>query len=572
MEKVNGLVIAPYEGLKETFLSVAPDYASQINLDIYVGNLDEGLEIVKTIKNRYDIVISRGGTATLIRKSTDMFVMDIRISGYDFMRAFKMVENIHGKKALVGYENIIKGAHSVDVFMNTGVDLFTVTSNRQLSDLYKELQKQNYELIIGDTVACQEAEKNGISNLLLISGEESVKEAIESAIIVAQRIKRDNDRLYFLEMIHSRKSWTSVVFNSKKEVVMCYSKNDELSLPYDLLKEHLTSENHDLYLENDDGFYDLNYRALDDGYFLVQYRKVWNQNQRIRGVYVMNTSEKNTLKENWADRFFYSEKILALIDKASKSSRSVLLVGDTGAGKMEIAEFIHRSSSNKRYPFFSVDCSVVEYDDLSSFLDTIDGKKGTLCFSSLECLEDNEQRYLLKAIPQLNRNGLRIIGVANTRVNDYLANKQFDARLHRLFAELSFFVPNIETNDKNYINVINRLILKANENQGRQVTGIDNDAIKELISFDWIYNYDQLTSAVNQLVMMAKDTRIRLEDVKTLLQPLSTKEKYSISLDGTLEEIERRIIEVVIRQEGGNVTKAAERLQIGRSTIWRKMK
>ena len=159
MEKVNGLVIAPYEGHKETFLSVAPDYASQINLDIYVGNLDEGLEIVKTIKNRYDIVISRGGTATLIRKSTDMFVMDIRISGYDFMRAFKMVENIHGKKALVGYENIIKGAHSVDVFMNTGVDLFTVTSNRQLSDLYKELQKQNYELIIGDTVACQEAEK-----------------------------------------------------------------------------------------------------------------------------------------------------------------------------------------------------------------------------------------------------------------------------------------------------------------------------------------------------------------------------------------------------------------------------
>ena len=137
-------------------------------------------------------------------------------------------------------------------------------------------------------------------------------------------------------MIHNRKSWTSVVFNSKKEVVMCYSKDDELSLPYDLLKEHLTSENHDLYLENDDGFYDLNYRALEDGYFLVQYRKVWNQNQRIRGVYVMNTSEKNTLKENWADRFFYSEKILALIDKASKSSRSVLLVGDTGAGKWRL--------------------------------------------------------------------------------------------------------------------------------------------------------------------------------------------------------------------------------------------
>jgi DNA-binding NtrC family response regulator len=572
MEKVNVLVIAPYEGLKETFLSVAPDYADLINLDIYVGNLAEGLEIVKTIKNRYDIVISRGGTATLIRKSTDMFVMDITISGYDFMRAFKMVENIQGKKALVGYENIIKGAHSVDVFMNTGVDLFTITSNDHLTDLYKELQKQNYELIIGDTVACQEAEKKGINNLMLISGEESVKAAIENAIIIAQRLKRDNDRLYFLELIHNRKSWTSVVFNSKKEVVMFYSKDDKLTLSAEMLREHLTLENHDLYLETEDGFYDLNYRSLDDGYFLVQFRKVWNQNQRIRGVYVMNASEKSTLKENWADRFFYSEKILMLIDKASKSSRSVLLVGDTGAGKMEIAESIHYSSSNKKYAFFSVDCSVVSYNDLSSFLDMINGKKGTLCFSSLECLDDMSQRYLLKVIPQLNRNGLRIVGVANTKINDFLINKQFDARLHRIFAELSFFVPNIETNDKNYTNIINRLILKANENQGRQITGIDNDAIKELISFDWIYNYDQLTVAINQLVMMTNDTRIRLEDVKTLLKPLSIKEKHSISLDGTLDDIEKKIIETVIRQEGGNVTKAAERLGISRSTIWRKTK
>lgn len=572
MEKVRGLVIAPYDGLKETFLSVASSYEDRIHLDTYVGNLEDGLEIVKTIHDRYDLVISRGGTATLIRDNTDMIVVDIGISGYDYMRIFKMAENIQGKKAMVGYANIIKGAYSVNIFMKADVDLFTISSTENLVSLLKDLQKKDYKLVIGDTVACNKAQELQMNNLLLISGEESVKQSIEDSLQLLNRLKKYATRLDILEMIHNSKSWHTVVFDSSFNVLQFYSYENDPPISFDVIRDNITDQDSDLYIEAEGGLYNLIYKHLENGYVYCQFRKVWSQNERIRGIDVISFNNDSNPRDFSVSSYLHGPKILEMVDKIAKSSLTALFIGDTGAGKNELAQVVHRFSAHARYPFYLIDCSVVEIKEMENFISLVKEKKGTLCFSSLECMDDEEQRYLLKVLPLFNRNDIRIIGVANSKINDYLANKQFDARLFRFFAGFTVHVPNLHADQKELEPLIKKMILKANQAQGRQVTGIDDAAVKELSAFRWTYNFDQIAEVVNQLVLIARDTNIHLDEVKTVLASLSFNDVENISLEGTLDDIEKRVIETIIRREGGNVSRAAERLGIGRSTIWRKVK
>ena len=91
MKRVKILAIAPYKGMAET-LSVLTKGREDIDVTIRTGNLQEGLNIAQslTVYNNYDVIISRGGTAELIRKELDMLVIDAPLSVYDILRSIKM--------------------------------------------------------------------------------------------------------------------------------------------------------------------------------------------------------------------------------------------------------------------------------------------------------------------------------------------------------------------------------------------------------------------------------------------------------------------------------------------------
>ena len=76
------LGIAPYDGMRTAMEQAAQAYPN-VELEVYTGDLEEGQAIVQRMApNSYDCIISRGGTATLIRQVTDLPVVDIHISVY----------------------------------------------------------------------------------------------------------------------------------------------------------------------------------------------------------------------------------------------------------------------------------------------------------------------------------------------------------------------------------------------------------------------------------------------------------------------------------------------------------
>lgn len=83
------LGIAPYDGMRTAMEQAAQAYPN-VEMDIYTGDLEDGQAIVQQMPpNSYDCIISRGGTAALIRQVTDLPVVDIHISVYDVLRTMK---------------------------------------------------------------------------------------------------------------------------------------------------------------------------------------------------------------------------------------------------------------------------------------------------------------------------------------------------------------------------------------------------------------------------------------------------------------------------------------------------
>ena len=76
-DEVKILVVCPYEGMASVVRKVAADFPS-ILLTATVGNLNEGLaSAVKNYSEKYDYIISRGGTAQYIRKAVSVPVIEI---------------------------------------------------------------------------------------------------------------------------------------------------------------------------------------------------------------------------------------------------------------------------------------------------------------------------------------------------------------------------------------------------------------------------------------------------------------------------------------------------------------
>jgi DNA-binding NtrC family response regulator len=117
------------------------------------------------------------------------------------------------------------------------------------------------------------------------------------------------------------------------------------------------------------------------------------------------------------------------------------------------------------------------------------------------------------------------------------------------------------------------LIGELNIKLGKQIVGIRPQAVEELKRLKWNGNLNELKRFIQESMVLANGPFLEYKDVK---RATVIKERAEISahidLNGTLEEIERKIIRKVWREEGMNQTKTAQRLGINRTTLWRKLK
>jgi transcriptional activator for dhaKLM operon len=290
-------------------------------------------------------------------------------------------------------------------------------------------------------------------------------------------------------------------------------------------------------------------------------------------------------------------RVLYYARTIAKCSSPVLLLGESGTGKEFFAHAIHNASPYSDGPFIAFDCAAIPrelmvgelfgYEETRATpgegrpgkLELADG--GTIFFDHVESMPPNVQAGLLRVIDtgEISRlNGSRVIPIdvriiaasSNLDLAGEVKAGRFRADFFYRLRAMTLTIPPLRERGDDVILLLAHLTEELARRQGRSVR-VSPRAMAILQSYHWPGNIREFENVLEWAVHMADGSEITVGHL-----PLELR-RASIGGDGsehvlTLQEAERQTIIHAGQALEGQVTKMAEALGIGRTTLWRKMK
>jgi transcriptional regulator with PAS, ATPase and Fis domain len=608
------LVIAPYKGLGDLFYNVNETLMK--NIDIEVGNLYKGVMIAKQLEsNGYDVVISRGATARVIREQTNLPVVDLQISGYDILRTLSLVKGYSGKVGVMSYLNIVQGTDVVGKLLGIDVQTFPINSEEEIETIIQKARINGIQMIIGDVITTSVAEHYGMTSVLITSGKEAVLDSIERAEEIAYYTKKERLQKHIYKSV-IQKSEDGIIIVDEHSV--CHEMNDHAAKFLDVNKENLVGErlNNDipflnfkqvLNMEKEENFSNViignyvldieKFPIVDNGVLLgaalfLKRSKTTNHTSSI-------VTQENVAHAQFTHLVANSEEMKKVVHSAKRISKSdlpITIIGEKGSGKKSLAQAIHNESSRKDHPFYRINCRSYKIDQLEEIIfgtSGMDAKKsafeladkGTLCLENILELPYHLQDRLSDCLrTQCIKRGniefkftIRLFTLTMDDLSLKVKQGSFSERLYKQIGGFHLIVPPLHTRKEDYEDLIRNYIASANIKIGKQIVGIDKEVMEKLYEFDWPKNVSQLKNTIEQMCFISEGPFIQLDEVSGILNGLIQEHLETSTLSiriGTkkLDEIIEEVILQVMEEENQNQSKAAERLGINRSTLWRKLK
>ncbi|MEQ7196309.1 PrpR N-terminal domain-containing protein [Enterococcus avium] len=243
--KIKILGIAPYEELNNS-MSIVSKQFTDVESDIYTADLKEGQKIASDLfENDYDAIISRGGTADLIRQVVSIPVIDVSISIYDILGTIRLAKNYTENFAIVGYASITETAHLLCDILGYTIKIITLDESTDTSMTLDILIEEQYEMILCDAITNRLALTKSINTILITSGFESIKHAYQEALTIAKQLKRViHEKSVLEESLHQQKQ-DFIIIDEAFQVYYANTSNDLSSSIAKFLntKKDMTDEN-----------------------------------------------------------------------------------------------------------------------------------------------------------------------------------------------------------------------------------------------------------------------------------------------------------------------------------------
>lgn len=289
------------------------------------------------------------------------------------------------------------------------------------------------------------------------------------------------------------------------------------------------------------------------------------------------------------------------IELVRDSSAPVLITGERGTGKEFVARTIHRTGSRRREPFVQVDCGSVPHEVLAKLMfgaqepgryELAGG--GTLYLEDVGAIPPDLQDRLLRALAEgtVERVGSQRVCPVRARL---VASSRDDLRpavregrfREELLRRLSLFpialLPLRQRRDD--IPALAQIFLDRHKAERTPpARGIETRALQALQAQEWPGNARELEVVVlNAILDAGEDGVVRCASLPApmraaapaALEGFASSAAPAPSVEGDqivpLDELERRAIVHALRVTGGNVTRAARALGIGRATMYRKL-
>ena len=583
--RIHILGIAPYEGMKAAMERAAENYPN-VKLDVAIGDLDEGAAIVQAIpKDSYDCVISRGGTAEQIRQVSSVPVIDIKLSVYDVLRSIKLAENYGGRYAIVGFPSITEPAHTLCDLLRYDIDIITIHSRDDVVSTLNRLHREGYRMVVSDMVTHTAARQMGMDAFLITSGAEGLRTALDQAVSFSKAFRRM--RLENMILRSMNQEDVSTVLLDRKGGVR-YSNPAEpsgelLSALRSHLKEVSPGRTLSFYYKNLNTLYGITARQIqmwDAAYVLFTCRP---GQIPLRGSKLGMRSYGRVECEHLFMSSFYSisgamGEVENTVSAFALSRQCVLIAGEDGTGKEQIARALYLRSGRTNTPFWVFNCKLLAEKSWDFLLNhpssPFNDYHNTLYFQYFEALPESR---LLQLQTVIQETGLakrqRLIFSCTCREGDALPLPVRKVTL--ALGCLTLRLPALRTRSDEIPSLASLYLSNLNQELGKQISGFEPNAIEQLRQYKWPNNYTQFKQILYELAILTDSAYIRSSLVAELLAKeaglahAAARQQPADAPEGTLEEITRRIIHQALEANGGNQTAAARQLGISRTTLWR---
>jgi two-component system, NtrC family, response regulator HydG len=287
-------------------------------------------------------------------------------------------------------------------------------------------------------------------------------------------------------------------------------------------------------------------------------------------------------------------RVLESIEKVSRTDANVLILGENGTGKELVARAIHRQSLRADRVFVSVDLGAISETLFESelfghrkgaFTDAREDRTGrfevasggTLFLDEIGNLSLQMQAKLLGALETMTvtrvgsdrpvKVDARVICATNLRAAELRDATRFRQDLLYRINTIEIRVPPLRERIADIPLLLAHYAALYARKYGKAEPVFDEGALHRLCGYPWPGNVRELRHAVERMVIMSERGSVPLDAL--LAPPPRHAEDAGTTLN--LEELEKQAIERAISQHQGNLSRAAQALGVGRTTLYRKM-
>jgi len=286
------------------------------------------------------------------------------------------------------------------------------------------------------------------------------------------------------------------------------------------------------------------------------------------------------------------QNVLKQVESVAQSNSSVIITGESGTGKELVARAIHSNSSRKYFPLISVHCGALTESLLESELfghekgaftgatfnrkgrfEMADG--GTIFLEEIATISPKMQIELLRVLETKsfirvggNReisSDFRVICATNRDLKSMVQSGTFREDLYYRLNVVNITVPPLRERTDDIPLLVTHFIKKYCTSMSRDMITIEPAALKQLEQFEFPGNVRELENMIERAIVIGNGKEIKLKDL-----PMG-KAAISSSVE-SLEELEKRHIELILKKYEWNISRTARALNVDRVTLYNKIR
>ena len=299
----------------------------------------------------------------------------------------------------------------------------------------------------------------------------------------------------------------------------------------------------------------------------------------------------------------------SIVARVASTDTTVLISGESGTGKELVAKLLQEKSLRKNKPFLTINCNTISdllleselfgYEK-GSFTGAVKQRKGkfeivdggTIFLDEIGDISPRMQAALLRVLQngEMTRVGghmpikvnVRILAATNRILTDSVKNGDFRLDLFYRLNIINIVLPPLRDRKDDIFDLTTHFIQKYNQLFDKSIEINPEKILNKLQKYNWPGNVRELENVIHRAVLMGKNTSLSNKDISFDMAPSLSEEAKSsrdnqepyddLPLKSIIAQLEKEVIETKLTSGRGNVSKAAESLEISKAALYEKMK